>query len=139
MKKALFVVLLVLLFITGCNSNKYIVKSSYNVNEEAMIDDIVLKLTDVKYHNNKLEVVFDIKNNTKNTYTIGEDSFKMYDINQVLVSNEYHNENNIIKKGQTISHTLIYEVPKKEIYEIYFYSGFVNNNIKFVITSTDLN
>ena len=58
---------------------------------------------------------------------------KLYDINKVQIPNKYNNKLNLIKKHQTINYTLMYDVDKKQTYEIYFYSGIVENNIKFTI------
>jgi len=141
MKKffALFLALFIVLFLVGCDKTKFIPKSEYKLGEVAMIDDINLKLTDANILNNNLELVFSITNNTKSTITIDDDTnFKMYDINKVLINNTYSNNNSIIKKGQTISYTLNYKVSNREIYDVYFYSGIVENNVKFVITSNDL-
>lgn len=133
-------ILLVLIpFIVGCNDNKIIPKSEYKVGEEAMIDDIYLTLTSATYNDDILELVFKIRNDTGKTMTINpESNFKLYDINRVLVTNSFTNNSNVIKKGQTVSYTLNYNVSKKEIYEIYFYSGIVENNVKFAVLSADL-
>lgn len=140
MKKKVIILLVLIcsLFLTGCGRD-YTIKSEYRINDIAMIDDLEVKLSFINFDNDILEVVFDIKNNTNNTYTIGPDSFKMYDINKVAIKNNFSNDNSVIKKGETISYTLQYAVERKELYEIYFYSGYVNNNIKFVIDSSDLN
>ena len=45
---------------------------------------------------------------------------------------------NIIKKDETITYKLQYDVTKKELYEIYFYSQVVENNIKFSFKSSDI-
>ena len=103
-----------------------------------MIDDIYITLNSASYNDNELELVFNILNKTNNTITINpNNNFKFYDINRLLTNN-YENNKNVIKKGQTISYTLKYTVDKKELYDIYFYSGIVENNIKFVVTSNDL-
>ena len=74
-------------------------------------------------------------NKRDNTVTIKSDEmFKLYDINKVQIPNNYTNSTNIIKKDETITYILEYNVAKKEIYELYFYSGIVENNIKFTIT-----
>ena len=140
MKKVLYIIFIVAfgLVLFGCNNTKFIPKSQYGLNELAMIDDINLTLINSNLENNNLELVFQITNNTNKTITINPDTnFKLYDINKVEILNTYSNNNNIIKKGQTISYTLNYKVSNKEIYEIYFYSGIVENNIKFVVTSND--
>ena len=140
MKKYIFTLLLLLIvpILIGCNNKSIITKSEYKLNEEAMIDDIYITLNSASYNDNELELVFNILNKTNNTITINpNNNFKFYDINRLLTNN-YENNKNVIKKGQTISYTLKYTVDKKELYDIYFYSGIVENNIKFVVTSNDL-
>ena len=78
-------------------------------------------------------------NKRDNTVTIKSDEmFKLYDINKVQIPNNYTNSTNIIKKDETITYILEYNVAKKEIYELYFYSGIVENDIRFNITSKDI-
>ena len=131
-KLALFLCILVLVTITGCNKE---IKTEYSLNETATIDDIEITMTKASYSNNILEVEFKIKNERNNTISIASDTyFKLYDINQVQIPNKYENDNNMIKKGDTITLTLQYNIQEKSIYEILFYSGIVENNIKFTIT-----
>ena len=128
---AIFVFALVL---TGCDNTP--VKTEYELNEPAKLDDIEITMIDTSYQNNILEVEFKIKNNRDNTISIAPDTyFRLYDINQVQVPNKYQNDNNMIKKGDTINFTLQYNIQEKELYEILFYSGIVENNIKFTITN----
>lgn len=128
---AIFVFALVL---TGCDNTP--VKTEFSLNEPAKLDDIEITMIDATYQNNILEVEFKIKNNRDNTISIAPDTyFRLYDINQVQVPNKYQNDNNMIKKGDTINFTLQYSIQEKEIYEILFYSGIVENNIKFTITN----
>lgn len=130
-------VIIVVILITGCE--KIIPKTEYNINEVATIDDIKIELIEAKYmENNVLELVFNIKNGRNNTITLSPDTnFKLYDINKVQLSNKYTTNKNIIKSQETINYTLQYET-KKEVYEILFYSGIVENNIKFSFTSLDI-
>lgn len=134
----IFLALFVSTFFIGCSKKN--IKSNYSVGEEAVLDHFDLKLKETSYlENDVLELTFEITNNSKNSVTINADSyFKLYDINQVQVPNKYTANKNIIKKDETINYTLQYNINKKEIYEIYFYSGVVENNIKFTITSSDL-
>lgn len=128
---AIFVFALVL---TGCDNTP--VKTEFSLNEPAKLDDIEIIMVDATYENNILEVEFKIKNNRDNTISIAPDTyFRLYDINQVQVPNKYQNDNNMIKKGDTINFTLQYSIQEKELYEILFYSGIVENNIKFTITN----
>jgi len=137
MKKLFTLCIAILVFalvLTGCDNTP--VKTEYSLNEPAILDDIEITMVDANYQNNVLEVEFKIKNNRDNTISIAPDTyFKLYDINQVQVPNKYQNDNNIIKKGDTINFTLQYNIQKKELYEILFYSGIVENNIKFTITN----
>jgi len=145
MKKIVKLILIIPIFllIIACDSN-ITMKNEYYINEEAKIDDIIIKMTSIKdtdavSDKQVLEITFELTNQRKNTITIDADtSFKLYDINKVQIPNVFQNSNNLIKKDQTIIYTLQYETTKKELYEILFYSGIVENNIKFVIRSSDI-
>ena len=129
------------IFIYNQNTDKPILKSEYTIDEDGYIDDIAIKLTDVNYINNDtgIEVTFTLTNKRDNTITINpDDYFKFYDINMVQIPNRYTNNNNIIKKNETVSYKLQYDVTEKELYEIYFYSQIVENNIKFTFTAGDV-
>lgn len=124
----------------GC-SNKIPIKPEYSVNEQAIADDIELLLNEVIYNetHQALRIKVKMTNKRDNTVTIKSDEmFKLYDINKVQIPNSYNNTTNIIKKDETITYILEYSVAKKEIYELYFYSGVVENNIRFNITSKDI-
>ena len=56
----------------------------------------------------------------------------------VQIPNKYTNDKSIIKKDETITYKLQYDVASKELYEIYFYSQIVENNIKFSFTSSEI-
>lgn len=123
------------------SDNKYVLKSEYKLGETAYIDDISLVLESVQYINQEsgVQLSFKITNKTKNTITITpDDYFKFYDINMVQIPNKFTNNKNIIKKDETIVYKLQYDVTKKELYEIYFYSQIVENNIKFSFNSSDI-
>ena len=118
-----------------------IIKSEYKIGEAGYIDDISITLEEVHYINNNsgIELTFAITNERDNTITITpDDYFVFYDINQVQIPNKYTNDKNIIKKDETITYKLQYDVTQKELYEIYFYSQVVENNIKFSFTSSDI-
>lgn len=118
-----------------------ILKSEYTMDEVGYIDDIEVTLTDASYINNDtgIEVTFQITNRRDNTITITPDEyFVFYDINQVQIPNKYTNDKNIVKKDETITYKLQYDVTKKELYEIYFYSQIVENNVKFSFKSSDI-
>ena len=123
------------------DNNNYILKSEYSINEVGYIDDIEVSLINASYINNDtgIEVTFKITNKRNNTITITpDDYFVFYDINKVQIPNKYENDKNIIKKNETVNYKLQYDVTKKELYEIYFYSQVVENNIKFSFKSSDI-
>ena len=141
MKKILLIGLIIItVLITGCSNGNIVPKTEFVKGEQALLDDIYLTLNEVGYQDDTLTLNFKIENKTKNTITIIPDSnFKLYDINQVQIKNTYSNNTNVIKKNEIINYTLEYNIDKKEIYDVYFYSGIVENNIKFNITSGDIN
>lgn len=141
MKKILLIgLILITVLITGCSNTNIVPKTEFVKGEQALLDDIYLTLNEVGYQDDTLTLNFKIENKTKNTITIIPDSnFKLYDINQVQIKNTYSNNTNVIKKNEIINYTLEYNIDKKEIYDVYFYSGVVENNIKFNITSGDIN
>lgn len=122
-------------------SDNHILKSEYKVNEVGYLDNVEVTLKNIVYiHSGTgIELSFDIKNQTDNTITIVPDTyFKFYDINHVQIPNKYTNNKSIVKKNETITYRLQYDVIKKEIYEILFYSGVAENNIKFSFKSSDI-
>ena len=123
------------------SSDNHILKSEYKVNEVGYLDNIEVTLKSITYiHSGTgIELSFDITNQTDNTITIVPDTyFKFYDINHVQIPNKYTNNKSIVKKNETITYRLQYDVTKKELYEILFYSGVVENNIKFSFKSSDI-
>lgn len=123
------------------NRDAQIIKSEYKIGEKGYIDDISITLEEVHYINNHsgIELTFNITNERDNTITImPDDYFVFYDINKVQIPNKYTNDKNIIKKDESITYKLQYDVTQKELYEIYFYSQVVENNIKFSFTSSDI-
>ena len=134
------VIIAILMFAFKDNNNN-ILKSEYTINEVGYIDDIEVSLINAIYINNDtgIEVTFKITNKRDNTITITpDDYFVFYDINKVQIPNKYENDKNIIKKNETVNYKLQYDVTKKELYEIYFYSQVVENNIKFCFKSSDI-
>lgn len=134
-------VLFGIVFIIANNDNKAILKPEYKIGEKATIDDIDLKLTNVKYINKKtgIEITFEITNRQANTITIKPDEyFKLYDVNKVQIPNKFENDKNIAKRNEKIIYKLQYNIIKKEIYEIYFYSQIAENNIKFTFNTKDI-
>ena len=138
---ALIICVVAFIALINNNGNEYILKSEYNMGELGYIDDIEITLTDAKYINNDtgVEVSFEITNKRDNTITvIPDDYFVFYDINKVQIPNKFTNDKNIIKKDETLVYKLQYDVTKKELYEIYFYSQIVENNIKFSFKANDI-
>ena len=137
MKKLFVVGLLgIILLLTGCNSN-IVPKTEFRMNEQANIDKIDIKLTKAVRSDNNLEVTFEITNRRDNAITISPDkNFVLYE-NKTQVLNKFQNLSNVLKKDQTVMYTLSYDISKRELYEIYFYSGIVENNIKCTIDSLD--
>lgn len=136
------IVILISAFVVIFNNNStQILKSEYSIGEVGHIDDITIVLDEVTYINNDtgIELTFEITNERSNTITITpDDYFVFYDINQVQIPNKYTNDKNIVKKDETITYKLQYDVTRKELYEIYFYSQVVENNIKFSFKSSDI-
>lgn len=138
----IILIVIAILTFTFKDNNNNILKSEYTINEVGYIDDIEVSLINAVYINNDsgIEVTFKITNKRDNTITITpDDYFVFYDINKVQIPNKYTNDKNIIKKNETINYKLQYDVTKKELYEIYFYSQVVENNIKFSFKSGDIN
>lgn len=138
---AVLIIFLAIGFIVANNNSDYVLKSEYKMGELGYLDDIEITLTDANYINNEtgIEVSFKITNKRDNTITITpDDYFVFYDINQVQIPNKFTNDKSIIKKDETIVYKLQYDVTKKELYEIYFYSQIVENNIKFSFTANDI-
>lgn len=128
-------------FVIKNSDGNHILKSEYSIREEGYLDKIEVTLKRVNYINNNtgIELSFEITNKTNHTITITPDNyFKFYDINSVQIPNKYNNNIKIVKKNQTINYKLQYNVTKKELYEIYFYSQVVENSIKFSFSSSDI-
>lgn len=135
------IIVSIAIFLLLNSGDQKILKSEYSMGEDGYADDIAIKLTDAVYINNDtgIEITFKITNKRNNTITIvPDDYFKFYDINKVQIPNKYTNDNNILKKNETINYKLQYDVTKKELYEIYFYSQIVENNVKFTFKSSDI-
>ncbi|MBQ6546920.1 MAG: hypothetical protein IJL74_02855 [Bacilli bacterium] len=139
-----FICIVAILFTTfmfNTGDGKHILKSEYGINELGYLDKIEVTLEKVNYiHNNTaIELTFKITNQTDKTITITpDDYFKFYDINEVQIPNKNTSNQKIIKKDETTTYKLQYDVTKKELYEIYFYSQVVENNIKFSFKSSDI-
>ncbi len=131
-----------IIFVIYNSDGGHILKSEYKMNEEGYLDKIEVKLTKANYINNNtgIEVTFEITNKTKNTITItADDNFRFYDLNEVQIPNKFTSNPKIVKRKETIIYKLHYDVTTKELYEIYFYSGVVENNIKFSFKSSEIN
>ena len=115
-------------------------KTSYKINETAKIDKLEITLTNFKYlYNDIVEFTFKITNNRNNSITLNPDNnFKIYNSTNAQIPNIYSNDSNIIKSKDTMNYTLQYNIKNRELYEILFYSGIVENNIKFTVTNNDI-
>ena len=135
-------VLVLSIFMVGCgrNLNNIASKTSFEINETAKIDKLEITLINVnEIGNDTIEFIFKIKNNRSNSITLNPDNnFKIYNINSVQIPNIFSNDSNIIKSNDTVNYTLQYNIKNRELYEIYFYSGIVENNIKFTVTSKEI-
>lgn len=135
-------VLVLSIFMVGCgrNLNNITSKTSFEINETAKIDKLEITLINVNgIGNDTIEFIFKIKNNRSNSITLNPDNnFKIYNINSVQIPNIFSNDSNIIKSNDTVNYTLQYNIKNRELYEIYFYSGIVENNIKFTVTSKEI-
>ena len=133
----LFAVLLV-----GCGRDLSNItsKTSYKINETAKIDKLEITLTNFKYlYNDIVEFTFKITNNRDNSITLNPDNnFKIYNSTNAQIPNIYSNDSNIIKSKDTMNYTLQYNIKNRELYEILFYSGIVENNIMFTVTNNDI-
>ena len=112
--------ILISIIIVGCGRDLSNItsKTSYKINETAKIDKLEITLTNFKYLDNDIvEFTFKITNNRDNIYS---------------------NDSNIIKSKDTMNYTLQYNIKNRELYEILFYSGIVENNIKFTVTNNDI-
>ncbi len=141
MKKILLILIcLIVIFFTGCSNYTVMPISDYSINDTANMDNLNIKLIKASWTENKeLELVFEIENKRKDTITVVPDEyFKLYDINMVQIPNTYAGGSTIIKKNEKSTVTLCYKVSEKKLYEIYFYSGMIDNNIKFTITDNDI-
>ncbi len=135
--------ILISIIIVGCGRDLSNItsKTSYKINETAKIDKLEITLTNFKYLDNDIvEFTFKITNNRGNSITLNPDNnFKIYNSTNAQIPNIYSNDSNIIKSKDTMNYTLQYNIKNRELYEILFYSGIVENNIKFTVTNNDIN
>ena len=134
--------ILISIIIVGCGRDLSNItsKTSYKINETAKIDKLEITLTNFKYLDNDIvEFTFKITNNRDNSITLNPDNnFKIYNSTSAQIPNIYTNDSNIIKSKDTMNYTLQYNIKNRELYEILFYSGIVENNIKFTVTNNDI-
>ncbi len=134
--------ILISIIIVGCGRDLSNItsKTSYKINETAKIDKLEITLTNFKYLDNDIvEFTFKITNNRDNSITLNSDNnFKIYNSTNAQIPNIYSNDSNIIKSKDTMNYTLQYNIKNRELYEILFYSGIVENNIKFTVTNNDI-
>ena len=135
--------ILISIIIVGCGRDLSNItsKTSYKINETAKIDKLEITLTNFKYLDNDIvEFTFKITNNRDNSITLNPDNnFKIYNSTNAQIPNIYSNDSNIIKSKDTMNYTLQYNIKNRELYEILFYSGIVENNIKLTVTNNDRN
>ena len=134
--------ILISIIIVGCGRDLSNItsKTSYKINETAKIDKLEITLTNFKYLDNDIvEFTFKITNNRDNSITLNPDNnFKIYNSTNAQIPNIYSNDSNIIKSKDTMNYTLQYNIKNRELYEILFYSGIVENNIKFSVFFIDI-
>lgn len=134
--------ILISIIIVGCGRDLSNItsKTSYKINETAKIDKLEITLTNFKYLDNDIvEFTFKITNNRDNSITLNPDNnFKIYNSTNAQIPNIYSNDSNIIKSKDTMNYTLQYNIKNRELYEILFYSGIVENNIKFTVANNDI-
>ena len=134
--------ILISIIIVGCGRDLSNItsKTSYKINETAKIDKLEITLTNFKYLDNDIvEFTFKITNNREDSITLNPDNnFKIYNSTNAQIPNIYSNDSNIIKSKDTMNYTLQYNIKNRELYEILFYSGIVENNIKFTVTNNDI-
>lgn len=146
MKRVLLIVATLLspFLLSGCNNLKEPVnnKTEFYLNEEAKIDYYNIILNDIvetkSFENNNPEkdnyliLEFKITNNSNKTQILNsEDNFKLI-IDNNTYKDLYHNAETEIQPNESVMYQVIYDVPEKDSYDIYFYSGVVSNNIKFI-------
>ena len=134
--------ILISIIIVGCGRDLSNItsKTSYKINETAKIDKLEITLTNFKYLDNDIvEFTFKITNNRDNSITLNPDNnFKIYNSTNAQIPNIYSNDSNIIKSKDTMNYTLQYNIKNRELYEILFYSGIVENNINCTVTNNDI-
>ena len=121
------------IFLVGCNNN-ISTKTEFNINEKAIIDDIEITLLSRTYEesSNILELNFLIKNvSSKNIVLVSDTNFKLYDSNQKQQLNTYNSKIVNLGKKEETTYKLQYYIEDNNINYILFYSGIVENNIRF--------
>ncbi len=146
MKKFLKVFLLctIMLPFVGCFSVKQMPsKTEYYLNEEATMDNIYkISLNDIlsqdhfqdvePENDHYLVLEFKITNISSETQTIDVQKSFQLKIDNTLYPDLNHNKDTEIAPQESIMYQLIYDVNEMDHYEILFYSGIVDNNIKFI-------
>ncbi len=129
---------------TGCFSVEQLPsKTEFYLNEEAVIDnryqitlnDIMSQdhFQDVEPENDHYLVLeFKITNISSETQTIDQEKTFRLKIGDTIYADLNHNKNTEIAPQESIMYQLIYDVNELDHYEILFYSGIVDNNIKFI-------
>ena len=135
----LVVIALFVLLLVGCDDDM-VYKTEYKTNEEAIIDNLYVSIDKVDYIDTSgtFELNFKITNKRGSSVTIDPSfNFRIYS-NDIQLDNIYPNSTNIINNNETINYKLNYKIDLEDIEYIMFYSGIVENNIKFVINSNDI-
>lgn len=134
----IFIVFILFLLVAGCENKPMTNKTEFYLNEDASIDKINLKMTDYEINDNKLEITFLITNKRGEDINIlADDYFKLFDSNRNQIFNSYSNSS-LIKKNETVEYKLIYDITNINSYDLYFYSGIVENNIKFSFNENNI-
>ena len=142
-KKLKYMILLVLLLvpITGCGTSQTENQTVFKINEETTIDGIKIVLNDIQMSQSfqdvkqekdtYLNLEFIITNTTNQTITIDSTKNFVFKIEEEVYTDLNHNKMIEIAPEETVVYTLIYDVEEQDFYEVLFYSGIVENNIKF--------
>ena len=129
------------LVVKNKKAEKMEIENVYTIKEEAKTEKLSIKMNEVVYNEDKtkFEVSFDITNNTDKDIVLEPDkNFKFYDKDKDQLPNQYQNDTDTIKKGQTLKYTLMYDTNDSEEYDIYFNSKLLKDEIKFTFKNTEM-
>lgn len=142
MKKAL-ISIITLFLIVGCTTvGSKTTKTTYNLLEEAKIDDYSVTLKSYEELDSidnqspmngiYVKYIFSIKNTSKTTKTIDEENFSYLENNDVIKLINQINLSIKLEPNQEKEYIVIYDLQKEEEYNILFYSKIATNNILFL-------